>query len=91
MEYLAQLGVAVAEFFEAEGRSLRRNLIKLAAAAGFGLVLLLLALAGVGFVIAGIFMLLAQMMSPGDAAVVMGVTALACAGIGILCIRSMFT
>jgi hypothetical protein len=90
MEFLAQLGVATAELFEAEGRSLRRNLIRLAAAVGFGIVLLLLALAGLGFLLYGVFLLLAQSMPPGDAAILTGVSALAFAAIGVALIRRMF-
>ena len=90
MEFLARLGVAAAELFEAEGRSLRRNLIRLAAAIGFGLVLVLLTLAGRAFLIYGVFLLLAQALSPADAAVIMGFAALLFAGIGVFVIRQMF-
>ena len=90
MESIAQLGVAVAELFEAEGRSLRRNLIKLAVAIGFGLVLLILALLGVGFLIWGIYLALAQLMPPSDAAMVLGLVALLFSATGVWVIKRSF-
>ncbi len=90
MEWLAQFGIATAELFEAEGRSLARNLIRLTVALGFALLLLLLALAGLGFLVFGVYLRLSQMMPPADAAVVMGATALIAAASGVLVIRRMF-
>lgn len=90
MEYLARLSVAVAELFEAEGRSLMRNLVRLAMAIGFGCALLLLALAGLGFILFGIFLLLAEVMPRGDAALVTGLAAFIFSGAGVFCIRQMF-
>jgi hypothetical protein len=90
MEYLAQLGVAVAELFEAEGRSLRRNLVRLAIAIGFGCALLLLAVAGLGFILFGIFLLLAESMSHGDAAMLTGLAAFIFSSVGAFVIQQMF-
>jgi hypothetical protein len=90
MEWLAQLGVATAELFEAEGRTLRRNLIRLAMAIGFGVVLLLLALTGLGFLVYGVYLRLAEIMPAPDAAVSMGAAALLAAAGGVLVIRGMF-
>jgi hypothetical protein len=90
MEYLAQLSVAVAEMFEAEGRSLRRNLVRLAIAIGFGCALLLLAVAGLGFILFGIFLLLAESMSRGDAAMITGLAAFVFSAAGVFMIRQTF-
>jgi hypothetical protein len=90
MEILAQLGVAIAELFEAEGRSLRRNLIRLAIAIGFGMVLLLLSISGLGFILYGIFLLLEGTMSPGYAAMTTGLSAFIFSAVGVFCIRRMF-
>jgi len=90
MEFLAQLGVAAVELFEAEGRALRRSLVRLAVALGFGLVLLLLALTGLGFLLYGVFLMLSQLTSPADAAVIMGLAALIFSALGVWIIRKMF-
>lgn len=90
MESLGQLGVAAAELFEAEGRSLRRNLMRVGVAIGFGLVLLLLAAVGIGFLVWGIYLMLAQIMPPSDAAVVLGLTALVFSAAGVWSIKRSF-
>jgi hypothetical protein len=89
MEFLARLGIATAELFEAEGRSLRRNLVRLAAAAAIGIVVLLLALAGLAFVLFGVYLALAQRMSPPDAAMTMGATALLLAVLGVILVKRL--
>ena len=89
MEILAQLGVAVAELFEAEGRSLRRNLVRLTIAAAVGVVLLLLALGGAGFLMWGYFLFLENYMSPAAAAITVGLSALMVASIGAGLIRQL--
>ena len=90
MEWLAQFGIATAELFEAEGRSLRRNLIRVAIALGFSLVLLVLALGGLGFLMFGVYLRMAEIMPPPDAAVVLGACALVFAAAGVAVIRRMF-
>jgi hypothetical protein len=90
MEWLAQFGVATAELFEAEGRSLRRNLIRVMIAIGFALLLLVLGLAGLGFLLFGVYLRLAEIMPPPDAAVVLGAAALIFAAAGAAVIRWMF-
>ena len=90
MEIIAKLGVAVAELFEAEGRSLRRNLMRLVIGIGFGIVLLLLALAGLGFLLYGIYLLLAESMSHADAAMLTGLSAFVFSAAGVFSIRRMF-
>jgi uncharacterized membrane protein YqjE len=89
VETLARLGVATIELFEAEGRSLRRNLVRLAIAAGCGLMLLALALVGLGFLAVGTFWLLEQSMPPYYAAMLMGTVTLLLAAAGVAAIREM--
>ena len=72
METLARLGVATIELLEAEGRNLRKHLVRLAIAAGFGVFLMVLALTGFGFLVFGLYLLLAQYMAPSYAAMVVG-------------------
>jgi hypothetical protein len=87
METLAQIGVATIELVEAEGRALRRQVVRLAAAAGVGFLLLFIALGGLAFLFFGIYFLLAGVMPPGVAALLVGFGALALAAAGAAAIR----
>ncbi|HRK31420.1 MAG TPA: hypothetical protein PLD59_10100, partial [Tepidisphaeraceae bacterium] len=76
MEALAHLLVATVDLFEAEGRTLRRQLMRLALAISLIVVAALLVLFGLGFVLYGLFQFLAQQMSEHWAAVLFGVVTL---------------
>lgn len=80
MEALANMLVATADLMEAEGRSLRRHLVRLGAAATVILVAGLLGLFGIGFLLYGLFWLLAEQMSGPAAASCFGLVALSLAG-----------
>lgn len=80
MEALANLVIAAADLVEAEGRTLRRQMVRLATAATMILVAALLALLGLGFLLYGLFWLLAEQMSSPAAAACFGIAALAAAG-----------
>jgi hypothetical protein len=91
METLVRLGVATAELLEAEARVLRRSLVRLAAAAGIGVLLIVIALAGVGFLFSGLYMWAELALPPFAAAIVVGIGAMAAAGIGALGIKRLVT
>jgi hypothetical protein len=91
METLVRLGVATAELFEAEARVLRRSLVRLAAAAGIGLLLIVIALAGLGFFLSGLFMLAELKLPPSAAAILVGVGAMLVAGLGLLGVKRLVT
>lgn len=80
MEALAKMLVATVDLFEAEGRTLRRHLIRLTTAVTLILVAALLALFGVGFLLYGLFWLLAEQMSSPAASACFGVVTLGLAG-----------
>jgi hypothetical protein len=80
MEALANLVVATADLMEAEGRSLRRHLIRLGTAAALIFIAALLGLFGIGFLLYGLFWLLAEQMSGPAAAACFGLVALGLAG-----------
>lgn len=80
MEALANLVIATADLVEAEGRTFRRQAVRLAIAAAMILVAALLALFGIGFLLYGLFWLLAEQMSSPAASACFGIVALAMAG-----------
>lgn len=80
MEALANLFIATADLVEAEGRSLRRQMVRLATAAAMILVAALLALFGFGFLLYGLFWLLAEQMSGPAAAACFGLVAVGLSG-----------
>jgi hypothetical protein len=80
MEALANMMVATVDLMEAEGRSLRRHLIRIGLAAALLFVAALLGLLGIGFLLYGLFWLLAEQMSNPGAAAALGLVALALAG-----------
>jgi len=80
VEALAHLLVATVDLFEAEGRTLRRQLMRLALAISLIVVAALLVLFGLGFVLYGLFSFLGPQMSEHWAAVLFGVVTLGLAG-----------
>jgi uncharacterized membrane protein YqjE len=89
VETIVQLGVAAIELIEAEGRLLRRQLLRVGLAAGMGVIMLALALAGLVFLLMGCFMMLARVMPSGWAALAVAGCTWAIAGIGLLWIQRM--
>jgi len=89
MEVLARLGVAITELLEAEGRSLRGHLVRLGMAAGIGLVLLVVVLAGLGFLLYGFFLFLNRWVAVDEAALLVGAATWIFAGLGLAFIRNM--
>jgi len=80
MESLAKLFVATFDLVEAEGRSLKRSVIRLCLALGIGLIGLVVAIFGLVFLLMGIYRLLAAQIGPGWAGVVFGLGAIGVAG-----------
>ena len=80
MEALANLLVATVDLFEAEGRTLRRQLMRLALAVSLIAIASLLVLFGFGFLLYGLFQFLAEQLSAPLAAVLFGFVALGLAG-----------
>jgi hypothetical protein len=84
--------VAAFELIEAEGRMLREQLVRIAVAMALGIVMVLLAVAGLGFLLYSLFQFLASgPLSPTGAAAVFGVIALLLAAIGGVAIRLLFS
>ncbi|HEX3359229.1 MAG TPA: hypothetical protein VHS31_19785 [Tepidisphaeraceae bacterium] len=80
LESIANMMIATMDLVEAEGRSLHKQLVRLATAMGLMIIGLLLALLGIGFLLYGFFCLVAQQMSAPAAAVVFGTVAVCIAG-----------
>ncbi len=80
MEALADMMVATADLVEAEGRALRRGMLHVAIAVLLVVVAAMLALLGFGFLLYGLFWLLATKMSVPAAAAVFGAVSLILAG-----------
>jgi hypothetical protein len=80
MEALARMMIATVDLVEAEGRSLRRGIVRLGVAAALGVIALLVAGFGVVFVLLGVYRALASVMPEPAAAVVFGALALVGAG-----------
>jgi len=72
--------VATASLVEAEGRSLRRHVLRLTTAAAMVLIASLLGAVGVGFIMYGLFWVMSQQMPAPLAAGLFGLTAVALAG-----------
>jgi hypothetical protein len=89
MEVLARLGVAILELLEAEGRALQRSFLRLIAVIAIGVVLLVLSLAGLGFLLYGLDLFYAQWFSPAESALLVGVTAWLFVVVGLLAIRGI--
>ncbi len=90
MESLVQLVVAAFELVEAEGRMLREQLVRIAIAMALGVIIVILALAGLGFLLFSLFQFLAATsLSPAGAAAVFGVIALILAAAGAATIKAL--
>lgn len=87
MESVARLMVAGFELMEAEGRVLRQQLVRIGLALALGIMIIVLALAGMGFVLYGLFYFLAGPLGRGGAATVFGLIALALAVLGSTLVR----
>lgn len=81
MEALGNLVVATADLLEAEGRTLRKTMVKFFVALSLVVAASLLGLLGFGFLLYGLFALLARIISVPAAAAIFGVAALAIAGL----------
>lgn len=68
MQTMAELSAAAAQLIESEARSLQRSCARLAAIAAIGVLLLLLGLAGFGFLVAAFYLQLVRWVSPAAAA-----------------------
>lgn len=80
MESIANMLVATVNLVEAEGRTLRRQLVRLGIATAMILCAAALAIIGVGFLLYGLQRVLAEAVSAPVAAAVFGGVALALAG-----------
>ena len=89
MESLAKMMVASLELVEAEGRVLKQSLIRMGIAVALGLLVTVLLMAGVGFLVYGLFLYLKDPLTPAGAATIMGVVALAMAIGGGLIVRAL--
>ena len=89
MQTLGHLMVATFELVEAEGRMLRRHLIRLSAAAALAIFAFLLSVVGIAFVMFGLFRALANAMNVPLAAIIFGVVALGLAGGALWSIRKI--
>jgi len=76
MESLARLFVAATELVEAEGDLLKGRVARLLVAAGLGLIVVVLVIAGLGFLLFSLLRVLAELLAPAGAALVVGVVAL---------------
>lgn len=89
MESVVRLLVASFELVEAEGRVLRQQVIRVGIALGLGIIIVILALAGMGFLLYGAFYLLAGPLGTGGAAIVFGLIAVALAILGSTFVRRL--
>jgi len=80
MEALANLVIATADLAEAEVKALGRHLLRLEVAAILIIAAALLGIFGLGFLVYGLFTLLAQQLSSPTAATICGLMALTFAG-----------
>jgi hypothetical protein len=72
--------VRIADLAEAEGRALKRNTAALGVALALILLAALVAFAGIGAVLAGLWLLLEDGVGPAWASIIIGAAALALAG-----------
>lgn len=90
MESIARFFVASADLVEAEGRVLKRQIGRVLLAMGIGIVAIAFVLAGLGFVIFGLFALLAHAVGWPAAALIFGAIALATAAAGAFYAKKLF-
>lgn len=83
METIAKLVISTAEFVEAEGRVLKRQVVRLAAMAGLSIVALVAVIVGFVMIMTGCYQALAHFLGPASASLIMGAIWLA-AGLGVL-------
>lgn len=72
MKAIGEMLVRVVDLLEAEGRSLRQNVVRTAAILGVVLAIVLMTLGGLGLLAAAMFLALAQAMGTAGAAAVTG-------------------
>jgi hypothetical protein len=89
MESLARLFVAATELVEAEGHLLKGQVVRLLIAAGLGLIIVVLVIAGLGFALFSLLRVLGGVLAPAGAALVVGVVALLLAWGGIVRVRRL--
>jgi len=89
MEAIARVVVSAAELLEAEGRMLKRQVMRLGVAVGFGVIAVVLALAGAGFLLTALFLALARPLGNVGAAAVFGAVALALAAAAVFGARRL--
>jgi len=89
MESVAQLGAATVGLVEAELRSLRRGVMRLLAAAGIGVAILVLALTSLGFLLTALFLALDRAMPAAGSAATIAALTLLIALVGLLVIGRM--
>lgn len=90
MEVLARMVISTAELLEAEGRVLRRQVLRVAWAIAVVLLTAGFAVIGAAFLLYGLFGLLARWITPAGSSAVFGVIALALAAGGVLIVRKTF-
>jgi hypothetical protein len=78
---LARVIVAFTNLAEAEGRNLRQEAVKTGLALGFVILAVVLALGGLGFLAAALYIALADVMHPAWAAFISGWIVIAVAGV----------
>ncbi|CAN5596105.1 hypothetical protein BH10PLA1_BH10PLA1_14640 [soil metagenome] len=93
MESIVKLVLAAFELVEAEGRMLREQLVRIAMAMALGILIILLALTGLGFLLFSLFQFLAasSSLSPAGAAAVFGTIALLLAIAGGLGVKALLS
>lgn len=79
MESIARFMVATTELLEAEAKVVKRQAVRIAIAAGLGIVALAMTLAGFGFIAYGAVAYLARVVGGPGAALIFGAIAIAMA------------
>jgi hypothetical protein len=90
MESIARLVVAGTDLIEAEGRALKRVIGRLLLAVAVGAVALVMTLAGVGFVMAGLFAFLSRAIGWPGASLIFGAVAFVVAGGAAVAVKRLF-
>jgi hypothetical protein len=89
MENLARMMVASFELLEAEGRVLKQQLLRIGIAIGLGIIVTILTIAGLAFLISGLFKMRAVATSPAMASVIFGLIILGTAFVGAFIVRKL--
>jgi hypothetical protein len=90
MESIARLVVAGTDLIEAEGRALKRIIGRLLLAVAIGIVALAMTLAGVGFVMAGLFAFLSRAVGWPGASLIFGAVAFIGATAAAASVKKLF-